>query len=42
MDVTPVAREFVVENLADSLVVTDTLDRLTYLNVAAERLFPQD
>ncbi len=38
MDVTPVAREFVIEHLADSVIVTDTLDRLTYLNFAAEKL----
>lgn len=42
MDVTPVAREFVVENLTDSLVVTDTVDRVTYLNRAAERLLARE
>ena len=38
MDVTPVAREFVIEHLTDPLVVTDTFDRVTYLNLAAETL----
>ena len=38
LDVAPAAREFVVRNMGDSLVVTDTGDRVVYLNPAAETL----
>jgi diguanylate cyclase (GGDEF)-like protein/PAS domain S-box-containing protein/putative nucleotidyltransferase with HDIG domain len=38
LDVTPTAREFVIQHLADSLIVTDTLNRVVYLNAAAEEL----
>ncbi len=38
LDVAPAAREFVVRHMSDSLVVTDTGDRVVYLNPAAETL----
>ncbi|MCL5735529.1 MAG: diguanylate cyclase [Actinobacteria bacterium] len=38
LDVTPVAREFVAEHMGDGLIVTDTQDRTTYINRAAEGL----
>jgi len=38
LDVTPVAREFVTEHMGDALIVTDTQDRATYFNLAAEKL----
>ena len=38
LDVTPVASEFVVKHLGDSVVVTDTQNRAVYLNPAAEKL----
>jgi diguanylate cyclase (GGDEF)-like protein/PAS domain S-box-containing protein len=38
LDVAPTAREIIVKHLADSLVLTDTRDRVVYLNAAAESL----
>jgi PAS domain S-box-containing protein len=38
LDVAPAAREFVVKHMSDSLIVTDTGDRVVYLNPAAEKL----
>ena len=38
LDVTPAAREFIIANMSDSVVATDTGDRIVYLNAAAEKL----
>lgn len=38
LDVTPVAREFVAEHMGDALIVADTEDRTTYVNLAGENL----
>ncbi|OFW59525.1 MAG: hypothetical protein A2133_10440 [Actinobacteria bacterium RBG_16_64_13] len=42
LDVTPAAREFVVKHMSDSLIVTDTRDRIVYLNPAAEELLGKE
>ena len=42
LDVTPVAREFVVRHLGDSLLVTDTRDRVVHINPAAEKLLGKE
>jgi PAS domain S-box-containing protein len=38
LDVTPAAREFIIAHMSDSVVATDTGDRVVYLNSAAEKL----
>jgi PAS domain S-box-containing protein len=38
LDVGPAAREFIIAHMSDSVVATDTRDRVVYLNAAAEKL----
>ncbi len=38
LDIAPAAREFVVAHMSDSVIATDTKDRVVYLNPAAEAL----
>ena len=42
LDIVPIARDIVLENMGDAVMVTDVDLRLVYLNTVAGHLFPED